>query len=170
MRQKVLDAMTLSLKDECDVIIMPEPLATDETDSCSDSPRSRPEKVRLKLPFVSGTKIRRRKKKSPHNASTHRSQRAGDRPSYMSGPGQGVVVNGGKAQGTSQGMTKAKHTYYNSENKLVAAVAPTTFPQLQGADSRHLHGKHGGDGGDQGGGTLPQLKVGMKQYFGLSSI
>ena len=45
------------------MIIMPEPLATDETDSCSESPRSRPEKVRLKLPYVTGTKIKRRKKK-----------------------------------------------------------------------------------------------------------
>ncbi|KAK3770450.1 hypothetical protein RRG08_011945 [Elysia crispata] len=59
-----------------------------------------------------GTNLAR---KSPHNATSHRSQRAGDRPSYMSGAGQGVVVNGGKAQSTGQGMTKAKHTYYNSE-------------------------------------------------------
>ncbi|XP_035825986.1 dual specificity tyrosine-phosphorylation-regulated kinase 4 [Aplysia californica] len=130
----------------------------DEAEVETEFRNGKRDKKKLKFPIVANGRAKRRKKKSPHNATSQHRRAGGESSRYVTGNSQGVVVNGAGKSQVSGAATKGKHTYYNAENKLVAAVAPTTtFPHLHGADSRHPHGKHAGDG-DSGGGTLPQLK------------
>nr|KAG5698589.1 hypothetical protein BaRGS_027100 [Batillaria attramentaria] len=90
---------------------------------------------------------------SPHHGNLHRSQQLGTEGRY----GGQQAVN----TGTSKQTSKAKHSHYNSENKLVATVAPTTLPHLHTGEGagRHGYSKHHHDGSEQGvGGTLPHLR------------
>ncbi|KAK7485673.1 hypothetical protein BaRGS_00023122 [Batillaria attramentaria] len=112
--------------------------------------------MKFKLPDVTthvSPPARRRKKRSPHHGNLHRSQQLGTEGRY----GGQQAVN----TGTSKQTSKAKHSHYNSENKLVATVAPTTLPHLHTGEGagRHGYSKHHHDGSEQGvGGTLPHLR------------
>ncbi|KAK7091820.1 hypothetical protein V1264_009455 [Littorina saxatilis] len=90
---------------------------------------------------------------SPHHGGLHRTQQLGNDGRY----GNQQAVNTSKH---STNTSKAKHSHYSSENKLVATVAPTTLPHLhtgEGGGRGHGYSKNRHDSGEGAGGTLPHL-------------